>query len=212
MKTTAQCHNVQSDDADLLSDDPDAKWLVVKILKGDLGGNVKFPKGTVVYAGTKEEVVKIIAEAYPGEPVVFANRHSEDDGVSISGYQGTSTSSIGDAPIIKGDRYVQDTEWHHKAKGPVGPVMVEWSEGDVPYEKILGEIDRTEWEERINEARRLDRIKQALWWGEKDEDDEGGGEVEDDEDDEEEDKKNREEEKEDKKSRERHCDRDGVFC
>jgi len=79
----------------LLSDDPDAKWLVVKVLKGtsiDLKGKVKFPKGTVVYAGTKEEAVKIIAEAYPGEPVVFANRHSGYDGVSTSGDYGASTS------------------------------------------------------------------------------------------------------------------------
>jgi hypothetical protein len=82
-------------DDGLLSKNPNAKWFVVKVLKGtciDLIGKVKFPKGTVVYAGTREEAVKIIAEAYPGEPVVFANRHSEDDGVSISGYQGTSTS------------------------------------------------------------------------------------------------------------------------
>ena len=82
-------------DADLLYNNPKAKWLIVKVLKGtciDLGGKVKFPKGTVVYAGTKEEAVKIVAEAYPGEPVVFANRHSGDDGVSTSGDYGTSTS------------------------------------------------------------------------------------------------------------------------
>ena len=82
-------------DVALLSDDPDAKWLVVKVLKGtsiDLKGKVKFPKGTVVYAGTREEAVKIIAEAYPGEPVVFANRHSGDHGVSTSGDYGNSTS------------------------------------------------------------------------------------------------------------------------
>ena len=79
----------------LLSVNPKAKWLVVKVLKGtcvDLGDKVKFPKGTVIYAGTKEEAVKIIAEAYPGEPVVFANRHSGDDGVSTSGDYGKSTS------------------------------------------------------------------------------------------------------------------------
>ena len=39
---------------------------------------VKFPKGTVVYAGSKEEAVKMIAEAYPEAPVVFADRHSGD--------------------------------------------------------------------------------------------------------------------------------------
>jgi hypothetical protein len=82
-------------DGNLLSNRPNAKWLVVKVLKGtciDLGGKVKFPKGTVVYAGTKEEAVKIIAEAYPEAPVVFANRHSGDYGVSTSDYGGTSTS------------------------------------------------------------------------------------------------------------------------
>jgi len=79
----------------LLSGNHDAKWLVVKILKGtsiDLKGKVKFPKGTVVYAGTKKEAVKIITEAYPGEPVAFAARHSGDNGVSISGDYGVSTS------------------------------------------------------------------------------------------------------------------------
>jgi len=82
-------------DAGLLYNNTKAKWLVVKILKGtsiDLKGKVKFPKGTVVYAGTKEEAVKIVAEAYPGEPVVFAVRHSGDNGVSISGDYGNSTS------------------------------------------------------------------------------------------------------------------------
>jgi len=90
----------------LLSGKPDAKWLVVKVLKGatvDLEGKVKFPKGTVVYAGTKEEAVKIIAEAYPGEPVVFANRHSGDDGVSTSGDYGNSTSGDGGTSISGGD-------------------------------------------------------------------------------------------------------------
>jgi hypothetical protein len=82
-------------DATLLSDNSDTKWLVVKVLKDttvDLGGKVKFPKGIVVYAGTKEEAVKIIAEAYPEAPVVFANRYSGNDGISISGDRGTSTS------------------------------------------------------------------------------------------------------------------------
>ena len=79
----------------LLYNNPKAKWLIVKVLKGtciDLGGKVKFPKGTVVYAGTKEEAVKIIAEAYPEAPVVFAARHSGDHGVSTSGDGGASTS------------------------------------------------------------------------------------------------------------------------
>jgi hypothetical protein len=82
-------------DAGLLYNNTKAKWLVVKVLKGtsiDLKGKVKFPKGTVVYAGTREEAVKIIAEAYPEEPVVFAVRHSGDNGASISGYRGTSAS------------------------------------------------------------------------------------------------------------------------
>ena len=108
----------------LLSDDPDAKWLVVKVLKGtsiDLKGKVKFPKGTVVYAGTKEEAVKIVAEAYPGEPVVFANRHSGDDGVSTSGDYGTSTSGW----------YGTSTSGNYgkSTSGIGGKLIIEWHDG-----------------------------------------------------------------------------------
>ena len=97
-------------DDGLLSKNPNAKWFVVKVLKGtsiDLKGKVKFPKGTVVYAGTREEAVKIIAEAYPGEPVVFANRHSGDDGVSTSGDYGNSAS--GDCGISTSGDYGKST-------------------------------------------------------------------------------------------------------
>ena len=84
--------------AGYLSNEPNAKWLVVAVPKGtcvDIDQKVKFPSGEVVYAGTKEEAIRRIAEAYPGEPVVFAQRMTGKYGVSISGYCGTSTSGDG---------------------------------------------------------------------------------------------------------------------
>ena len=93
-------------DAGYLSDEPDAKWLVVAVPKGtcvDIDQKVKFPSCEVVYAGTKEEAVRRIAEAYPEAPVVYAQRMTGDYGVSTSGYCGTSTSGDGGTSISGND-------------------------------------------------------------------------------------------------------------
>ena len=82
-------------DSRYLSNEPDAKWLVVAVPLGtcvDINEKVKFPACEVMYAGTKEEAIRRIAEAYPEAPVVYAQRMTGDYGVSTSGYCGTSTS------------------------------------------------------------------------------------------------------------------------
>ena len=85
-------------DSSYLSNEPDAKWLVVAVPKGtcvDIERKVKFQSCEVVYAGTKEEAIRRIAEAYPEAPVVYAQRMTGKYGVSTSGDCGTSTSGIG---------------------------------------------------------------------------------------------------------------------
>jgi hypothetical protein len=78
-----------------LSGEADAKWLVVKVPKNtcvDIDGKVKFPEGEVIFVGSKDDAIKMIADAYPSEPVLYARRIVGDKGVAVSGDYGTSTS------------------------------------------------------------------------------------------------------------------------
>jgi hypothetical protein len=92
-------------DYSYLSTQNNAKWLVVKVPKNtcvDIIGKVKFPEGEVIFAGSKDDAIKMIADAYPGEPVVYAKRMVGDNGVAVSGNDGTSISG-NDGTSISGN-------------------------------------------------------------------------------------------------------------
>ena len=75
----------------LLSWEPTAKWLVVEVQADqivDLGGKVKFPRGTVVHCGTRETATAFLAERAHGRAIV--------GGTSTSGYGGTIVLSFWD--------------------------------------------------------------------------------------------------------------------
>jgi hypothetical protein len=75
-----------------------AVWLVVEVASGDvvdLGGKVKFPRGTVVTCGTREEATRYLVERAPGHAVHGGTSTSGDRGTSTSGGGGTSTSGDG---------------------------------------------------------------------------------------------------------------------
>ena len=79
----------------LLSWEPTAKWLVVEVQADqivDLGGKVKFPRGTVVHCGTRETATAFLAERAHGRAIVGGTSTSGDGGTSTSGVGGTSTS------------------------------------------------------------------------------------------------------------------------
>jgi hypothetical protein len=70
----------------------DTKWLVVEVAASDivdLDGEVKFPRGTVVFCGKREEAVRLIAEHAPvGTPVMFGTATAGYSGTATAGYRG----------------------------------------------------------------------------------------------------------------------------
>ena len=76
----------------------DAVWQVVEVEAGeivDLGGKVKFPKGNVIYSGSREEATKIIQDRYPNAAVIGGTATAGDYGTATAGYRGTATAGDG---------------------------------------------------------------------------------------------------------------------
>ena len=66
-------------DATLLSWEPEAKWLAVKVRKADivdLGGKVKYPRGEVVACGERQVATRYILVSIP-----FRSGHDSRDGL-----------------------------------------------------------------------------------------------------------------------------------
>jgi hypothetical protein len=82
----------------LALDDPDAKWLVVKVKAADvveLGGKVKFPAGEVVHCGDRTSATEYLVARAPGRAVIGASLTAGTRGTATAGYAGTATA--GDA-------------------------------------------------------------------------------------------------------------------
>jgi hypothetical protein len=80
-------------DGNLLSWEPDAKWLVVEVLATDvveLDGKVKFPRGEVVYCGTRQGATELIQR--PGRAVIGGSVTAGDRGTATAGDRGTATA------------------------------------------------------------------------------------------------------------------------
>ncbi len=79
---------------DLLSFAEDAKWLVVEVKASDvvdLQGKVKFPRGRVVYCGTRLGATAYICERRPGA-VIGGTATAGNYGTATAGYRGTATA------------------------------------------------------------------------------------------------------------------------
>jgi hypothetical protein len=85
-------------DGSLLNWRPDAVWLVVEVEVADivaLGPKVKFPRGTVVYAGARAGAIEYLAARAPrGVVIVGATVTTGDHGTAIVGDRGHAT--VGD--------------------------------------------------------------------------------------------------------------------
>ena len=72
---------------------PEAKWLVVRIKKGeyvDLGDKVKFPRGEVIFCGSRFDATNFIARFAP-EGTAIIGRTFEGKN-AVVGYRGTATT------------------------------------------------------------------------------------------------------------------------
>lgn len=81
-------------DGSLLDWSSDAEWIVVEVGEYvDLNGKVKFPRGNVVFCGSREAATAYIAERAPaGTNVVGGAAAAGDDGIATSGHRGTAAA------------------------------------------------------------------------------------------------------------------------
>ncbi len=82
-------------DGSLASWEADAIWLVVEVALADvidLEGKVKFPRGVVAYAGTRDEATRIIAERHPGGAIIGYAATAGHSGTATAGCKGTATA------------------------------------------------------------------------------------------------------------------------
>ena len=132
-------------DGYLVSWSDDAKWLVVEVKTKDivdLGNKVKFPRGEVLFCGTREKAIARMEKLRPevlARQVVGAVRTSGDRGTSTSGYGGTSISGYGGVLSVR---------WYDAAKG-LYRVRVAEVDGETFKPGIrYGLTERGEWEVR----------------------------------------------------------------
>ena len=83
--------------ASLLGRDKSTWWLAVEVDVSagvvDLGGKIKFRRGTVLMAGSRADVVdRIINEGGDPTKVAFGTATAGDDGTATAGYKGTATA------------------------------------------------------------------------------------------------------------------------
>jgi hypothetical protein len=83
-------------DSSLLDFSEHAVWLVVEIEEFvDLGGKVKFPRGNVVFAGSRAEATALIAASVPiGTLVIGATASAGDGGTASVGARGTASAGF----------------------------------------------------------------------------------------------------------------------
>jgi hypothetical protein len=150
----------------LLDWDPDARWLVVEVPADtvvDLSGKVKFPAGTVTYAGDRQGAVDMI-QAHPGavgRAVAGGTATAGYGGTATAGYGGTATAGYGGTATAgdggtatagyggtatAGDRGVLAICWYDSTEGRyrtrVTAVDGETILPDVPYRlTVLGKFE-----------------------------------------------------------------------
>ena len=80
---------------DLLDWSEDTRWLVVEVLASEVvkidDQKIKFPHGTVVFCGKRDDAVRMVAERAPAGTIGVA-------GTATAGYRGTATA--GEAGIL----------------------------------------------------------------------------------------------------------------
>ena len=86
-------------DGTLLDWDDDAKWLVVKVPADSIvhiGGKVKFPRGTVVFCGARDDAIAyLVAHGGENKAIVGGTATAGDRGTATAGDRGTATAGYG---------------------------------------------------------------------------------------------------------------------
>ena len=115
---------------------PDAKWLVVCVAKKDvveLGGKVKYPRGEVVFCGTREAAANKICELGASGSVHFATRAAGNHGTATAGDYGTATAGYSGTATAGYSGTA--------SAGNLGTVAIRWYDAkQVRYRLAIGEV------------------------------------------------------------------------
>ena len=83
---------------------PEGRWLVVEANAADvvdLGGKVKFPRGQVVFVGTRDEAIAYLDQhGAADKPVVYATRTAGAYGTATAGDYGTAVAGAGGTATV----------------------------------------------------------------------------------------------------------------
>ena len=138
-----------SGDASLMDWSESSNWIVVEVEQSDivdLGGKVKFPRGVVVYCGTRKEAADLICKHCPaGTKVTLGTATAGDMGTATAGDMGTATAgymgtaTAGDMGTIL-IRHVDGVKW----KTFVGVVGEDGIKPNIPYKVVSGKLSETQ--------------------------------------------------------------------
>ena len=146
--------------ANYLNDYADALWLVIEVDPADyheMDDKCKFRAGTVVYRGAKEGAIRMLCDAYPDKPVVFAMKSGGLRSTLTGGHHSTLTG--GYRSTLTGGYRSTLTGGHHSTLTGGDGSMLCWKvwdgeryrlhvryvgedgiKADTPYKWVNGEI------------------------------------------------------------------------
>jgi hypothetical protein len=105
-------------DAGLANWSDDAKWLVVEVEKSttvDLDGKVKFPRGDVVYCGTRFDATAYLYDhGGRGYAIIGGTATAGNRGTATAGYAGTATAGDDGTATAGDDGTIIIKRWNGK--------------------------------------------------------------------------------------------------
>jgi hypothetical protein len=127
-------------DGFLLDWSENARWQVVRVLASsvvDLGGKAKFPRGTVVYSGTREGALACLMAKGAVGPLPGANVSAGDgstvtggDGSTVTGGDGSTVTGGDGSTVTGGDGSTVTGGYRSTVTGGDGSILsVRWYDG-----------------------------------------------------------------------------------
>ncbi len=112
---------------------PEGRWLVVEANAADvvdLGGKVKFPRGQVVFVGTRDEASAYLDQhGAADKPVVYATRTAGAYGTATAGDYGTAVAGAGGTATAGYAGTATAGDYGTAVAGDYGEIRIRWFDG-----------------------------------------------------------------------------------